>query len=445
MTDDQHPTRCPFILTDDTALDRRRFLRGAGMTGLGLGLSGLCPGQALARLPHEQAPHRQEMTSAPLEQSEQLAYPFYGRHQQGVVTPRQATGMVVSFDILAMDRDALETLLRTLTARIAFLTRGGSYPEHDPRFPPPDSGTLGPHIAPDGLTMTVAVGTSLFDERFGLASQRPTHLQRMQKFPNDALDAPRCHGDLAIQICANTIDTVYHALRDIIKNTPGGLLVRWKQTGTVPLLPPSPGDLNGSARNFLGFRDGSANPAAEDQPLMNALVWIDGQRDEPPWTHGGSYMAVRIIRNLVERWDRTPLGEQEAIFGRRKMSGAPLSGGQEQDVPDYAADPEGHVTPLDAHIRLANPRTPATEKHRILRRPFNYANGVETNGQLDMGLLFICFQADLAAGFIAVQQRLDGEPLEEYIKPVGGGYFFVLPGVTDDSDFLGRSLLAATA
>ena len=122
---------------------------------------------------------------------------------------------------------------------------------------------------------------------------------------------------------------------------------------------------------------------------------------------------------------------------------APMAGGHETDVPDYASDPKGKVTPLDAHIRLANPRTPESQRNLILRRPFNYSNGVRKNGQLDMGLLFIAYQADLEQGFIAVQKRLDGEPLEEYIKPIGGGYFFVLPGITDPKDYLGRSLLAA--
>ncbi|MOA68190.1 Deferrochelatase/peroxidase EfeB precursor [compost metagenome] len=61
-----------------------------------------------------------------------------------------------------------------------------------------------------------------------------------------------------------------------------------------------------------------------------------------------------------------------------------------------------------------------------------------------MGLLFICYQADLLKGFITVQNRLNGEPLEEYLKPIGGGYFFTLPGVVDDQDFIGRSLLDAT-
>ena len=64
-------------------------------------------------------------------------------------------------------------------------------------------------------------------------------------------------------------------------------------------------------------------------------------------------------------------------------------------------------------------------------------------GQLDMGLLFICFQANLQNGFAAVQGRLNGEPLEEYIKPVGGGYFFALPGVPAKGFYLGQQLIEA--
>ena len=94
-------------------------------------------------------------------------------------------------------------------------------------------------------------------------------------------------------------------------------------------------------------------------------------------------------------------------------------------------------------LPISNPRAPGTEKNIILRRPFNYSNGVSKSGQLEMGLLFICFQSDLDAGFATVQARLDGEPLEEYIKPVGGGYFFVLPGITDNNAFIGQSLLSA--
>lgn len=424
-------SRCPFTL------NRRRFLQGLGAAGAGVATGGL---GLPARAADDHA-----VTGAPVSTTTAQAYPFHGRHQQGILTPRPAAGMVVACDVLARDRAGLERLLRTLTERIAFLTEGGTYPERDPAYPPADSGILGPTIAPDGLTVTVSLGASLFDTRFGLADARPRHLQRMTGFPNDALEPERCHGDLSLQICANTHDTTLHALRDLIKHTPGLLMVRWKQEGTVPVVPPGDHGPTPSARNYLGFRDGTANPDTDDATLMDALIWTGDDPGEPAWTRGGSYQVVRLIRNYVERWDRTPLAEQEAVFGRRKASGAPLDGEREYDTPDYAADPEGKITPLDAHIRLANPRTPGFENHRILRRPFNYSNGVEANGQFDMGLLFIVYQADLQAGFITVQNRLNGEPLEEYIQPVGGGYFFTLPGVVDTTDYLGRALLEATA
>jgi deferrochelatase/peroxidase EfeB len=63
-------------------------------------------------------------------------------------------------------------------------------------------------------------------------------------------------------------------------------------------------------------------------------------------------------------------------------------------------------------------------------------------GQLDQGLAFVCFQRSLEKGFLAVQGRLDGEPLEEYVRAVGGGFFFALPGTTDADRPLGAELLA---
>jgi deferrochelatase/peroxidase EfeB len=42
-----------------------------------------------------------------------------------------------------------------------------------------------------------------------------------------------------------------------------------------------------------------------------------------------------------------------------------------------------------------------------------------------------------------VQRRLNGETLEEYIKPVGGGYSFVLPGVPNEADFPGQGIFGA--
>jgi deferrochelatase/peroxidase EfeB len=416
---------------------RRRVLLGLGAAGAALAGSGLsCPVMAAAPA---------QVTEAPKSEKTQDRHDYHGQHQAGIVTPRPAAGMVVAFDVLASDREDLERLFRTLDERIRFLMTGGPVEQVDPKLPPVDSGILGPVVTPDNLTITVSVGESLFDERFGLADVKPKRLSRMVGFPNDALDADQCHGDLSVQFCANTPDSNIHALRDIVKNLPDLLFVRWKQEGSVPAQAPTkPGEPEQSARNFLGFRDGSANPDSNDNRLMNALVWVQPGSDEPAWATHGSYQAVRLIRNFVERWDRTPLQEQESIFGRSKNTGAPMDGQRESDVPDYTRDPQGKVTKLDAHIRLANPRTPESQQNLILRRPFNYSNGVNKNGQLDMGLLFICYQADLEKGFITVQTRLNGEPLEEYLKPVGGGYFFALPGVTGTQGYIGRSLLEAS-
>jgi deferrochelatase/peroxidase EfeB len=419
--------------------DRRQVLMALGASG------GALAGAIGPALSQEAGapPAGGSVTDAPVSDFTQQRQPFYGLHQSGIVTPRPAAGMVATFDVIAATPEDLVRLFETLTTRIALLTQGWTPPQLDPRLPPPDSGLLGPVVTPDNLTVTLSVGSSLFDDRFGLGKVKPVHLSRMAGFKNDALDPALCHGDLSLQFSANSADTNIHALRDILKATPDLVVLRWKQEGYVPALTAKPGQTPESARNFLGFRDGSANPNASDAALMDKIVWVQPATDEPSWTAGGSYQAVRIIRIFVERWDRTPLQEQQTIIGRKKASGAPFDGRTEADTPEYANDPNGKVTPLDAHIRLANPRTAETQANIILRRPFNYSNGVSKSGQLEMGLLFIAYQSDLDRGFIAVQRRLDGEPLEEYINPIGGGYFFTLPGAANESDFLGRTMLKA--
>jgi deferrochelatase/peroxidase EfeB len=410
---------------------RRSFLRGVAGGVAGGVIAGGAAGYELRSSPPDKA-----LAADTVSLDGRLpAVPFHGRYQAGITPPPQRATAVISFGATADGRSGLTDLFQTITSRARFLTAGGTPPPVGIGGPPSDSGVLGPTVVPDGLTVTVGVGSTLFDDRYGLASQLPARLTPMKPFPNDNLDPAQTGGDLILQLSAGNADTVVHALRDIARHTRGGMQINWRIDGFC-----SPARPAGTVpRNLMGFMDGISNP-----PLSKGreLLWIQpGTAGEPGWTAGGSYFVVRLIRMFVEFWDRVDVYEQQQMIGRDRATGCPLDATRIFATPNFGADPTGAVIPLNSHIRLANPRTPQTAASRILRRGYNYDRGIDQVGDLDQGLIFTCFQQDVKRQFEAVQTRLTGEPLVDYISPFGGGYFLALPGVRDPADWYGRALL----
>jgi deferrochelatase/peroxidase EfeB len=399
-------------------LSRRRFLQGAAGGGAAVAAGTI----GVPALTGEDAEAKQLL-------------PWKGPRQAGIVSARTAYGMVAAFDVVD---DDLPQLLKDLTGRIAELTQG--YPDRldqlsNRALPPSDTGELGYHKRNDGrLTITVGLGASLFDKRFGLRGKGPPSLKRMPSFPVDNLDPERTHGDLLLLVQSDHAMITHHALRDIMRRTKGRLQGRWAQPCFQREDPKKVGRPKTAAvRGLLGFPDGSQNisPGVDDK-----LIWTGAE--VPGWARGGTYLAVRLIRLKIERWDRLSRTAQEDSIGRHKITGGPLEGGSEQATPKLGPD-----TPHDAHIRLANPRKPGDERKRFLRRGFIFNNGFDGYGLLDSGSVFLAFSRDVQKQFEATKRNMIGQDLDEYAVAIGGGYFYCPPGIRGKGDYLARELVQA--
>ena len=376
--------------------------------------------------------------------------PFYGAHQAGIVTPAQANTYIATFDLTATKRADVETLLRRWTEAAAALSEGAQVEiaaEGDYEREADSLDTAG--LSPSRLTVTFGFGLGLFEkdgaDRYGLNARKPASFIDLPHFPGDQLQAGRTGGDLMVQACADNPQVAFHAIRRLSRLAYGVADLRWVQSGFVSNL-----GAGQTPRNLMGFKDGTGNPDVRDAKEMDAVVWA-GEGD-PDWMRGGTYIVVRRARVALEHWDRMKVGFQEQTFGRRKLSGAPLSGAKETDPIDLdakGADGEPLI-PENSHVRIAHEMTRAGVK--VLRRSYSYNDGANVTAErwppwrqgmeFDAGLIFLCYQRDLKAGFVTIFEKMSRfDMMNQFVTNVGGGHF-ALPAGIAKGEFVGQRLFA---
>ena len=389
-------------------MDRREFLKKAGIggAGLALGLSGASAFFANKEQGSKNIADGQEEIS------------FYGKHQAGITTPMQKNIYFVVLDLRTIDRNELIQLFKDWTDYSQKLVNGELVKKDGSNalLPPSDTGeTVG--LNPYRLTLTFGVSAS-FLTKLGLEKKRPKLFRDLPAFPKEQLREQYTGGDIVIQACADDEQVAFHAVRNLIRKGRNKVTMKWSQSGFAAI-----GDRMETPRNLFGFKDGTANVTTEKD--FDKVVWADSQ----DWMNNGSYMAVRRIIMHLETWDRTNLQEQENTFGRYKESGAPFGKKDEFDEVDLS------LLPVDSHVRLAK-----EVDLPILRRSYSYSDGIDPKtGQFDAGLLFIAFQKD-PDRFVKIQTNLGADDkMNEYVTHIGSGLFACFGGVKEGG-YIGQDL-----
>lgn len=389
-------------------ISRRGLVAGAGAGAVGVA-AGLAGGHAYG----DQGGH--DGDSVDLSRS----FEFYtGGHQAGIATPPQRHSVFMTFDLTSTSKQDLQVLLARWSAGIAQMMAGKPVGDVAPERAGAVAADTGEafDLAPASLTVTVGLGPGIFDDRFGLQAKRPALLSQLPALPSDRLRPELTGGDLSVQACADDPQVAYHAVRDLARMGRGTVNTRWTVMGFGRA---SAGQGQSTPRNLMGFKDGTRNIRSDAD--LDRFVWL-GQDSAPGgWMAGGTYQVARKISMNIETWDASDISTQQNIFARAKASGAPLSGGTEFSTPDFAnhhMDPKSHVA-LAAHEN--------NDGIKILRRGYNFTDGINELGQLDAGLLFVAYMND-PGHFVKLQTKLGASDLlNEYISHIGSGIWAVPP------------------
>jgi dye decolorizing peroxidase len=318
-----------------------------------------------------------------------VGVPADGRRQAGVETPAPPHQLTVVHDLKGDPATVLAALGHTILA----LTAGT-----DPRLA---------GMPPGDLTVTVGVGPDL------VRTVDPA-LPGAQNLPRFPREHPSPNGDLLLTICASDPLLLPGAAAALTATGGHALREQWRQ---VSFRGPTVSIGGASApRNLLGFVDGIVNPhSAAD---FDKDIWLAG----PAKVTDATIAVVRRMELDVARFLALSTAEQEAVFGRRRDTAAPLSGGDAATPVDLGAKtPTGeYLIPADAHLRRAHPG--ATGVPTMFRRSYSFSDATAA------GLLFVSFQNRLDTFTRTLQRMSESDALLGFSTTTRSGTFLILPG-----------------
>lgn len=319
--------------------------------------------------------------------------PYYDQdHPCGIATMQQRYCTFAMFNMNAgTTRQDLQLLLARWTAAISIMQEGKPLGDIRPSFSgssvPKDVGECF-EIPPSSLTVTVGFGEKLFDDRFGISSFKPEKLVEFPRITNERLDPAQQGSDLGVQICADDSQVIFHALRTLAKIGRNKATISFMENGFQPTRQSTQ---QTTPRDLFGFRDGSTNPVEDKE--FDSFIWVSGGDQE--WLEGGSYMVYRRSAIIMAPWENMRISEQERLIGRRKDTGAPLSNpdGDEFTLPDLTAKDDNGNYLIDPNSHVA---VTSDQRHgfKILRRAFNYWEGLTDHGDQNCGFLNMSFVND---------------------------------------------------
>jgi putative iron-dependent peroxidase len=203
----------------------------------------------------------------------------------------------------------------------------------------------------------------------------------------DGFTMPATQHDAVLWLSGSAYDVIFDMARQAIAEL-GGVASVAEETSSWPYQ---------HDRDLTGFIDGTENPSLIDAPDVALL---------PQGTPGGGGTILLLQKWIHDAtlWESLPVGQQEAVMGRRKLDSEEL-----EDKPS-----DSHVASTDQD-RLG----------KIFRR--NMAFGTVT----EHGTMFVGFSSDQSR-FAAMLRAMAGlgdppsrDALTRYTKPLTGAYYFV--------------------